>query len=351
MTKKELIIIGAGISGLFLGKKYKEKYNVTVLEKNNKIGGKIQCHNGISTSVQLIFPYPSINEKQFSLINKNKKKLKVHIPTFSPHKIYMTALCLLIINFIILKKIEENKCKLLYILIILIVHVKFIFPQIIKNSSHKIQKALGGAPVNYVDFIKASEIKDLILFECISLIFYDIYEGYLDNTMLNYINYLAKDLHIKLNTKILSLDKKQKNIKYLHNGDIIETNYDKLVICHNIFYCDYIDVTNIVPKMPLMDFYTIIVKKPNNPQNFPKYISGYTEGTDFFIISSHTKPKIKEFSNLVFIKKWKMPYKFLNNTQKLKLSNFLLKYNIYSIGEHLNMGVNNNIYNADKLVL
>jgi protoporphyrinogen oxidase len=53
MTKKNIAIIGAGLGSAFVAHKLKEKYNVTVFEKTNRLGGDID--------------YRVINNKQYSI--------------------------------------------------------------------------------------------------------------------------------------------------------------------------------------------------------------------------------------------------------------------------------------------
>ena len=36
--------------------KYKDHYNITLLEKTDRVGGRIQTYDDISTSVEFIFP-------------------------------------------------------------------------------------------------------------------------------------------------------------------------------------------------------------------------------------------------------------------------------------------------------
>ena len=49
---KQLVIIGGGISGLFLANKYQNDYNVILLERDNDIGGKIQTYDNCAISTQ-----------------------------------------------------------------------------------------------------------------------------------------------------------------------------------------------------------------------------------------------------------------------------------------------------------
>ncbi len=46
MDKKKITIIGAGISGLYLGYLLEDKYDITILEARNRVGGRIYSISG-----------------------------------------------------------------------------------------------------------------------------------------------------------------------------------------------------------------------------------------------------------------------------------------------------------------
>ena len=348
--KEKLVIIGAGISGIFLGKKYKDKYDVTIFEQSDKIGGKIQTYNNISTSVQGLFSDPPINEPLYNALFKNSSKISITLNNFD---IFTTKLNIFIMTgvaYLLIRKVKNNTQKLVIIIILIIFYIKTIMFGIFQYM-----KCLGAVPT-YEEFIKI--ISSTVILNNIKLSIASVmtgdtgYNGYLDDTFVKYIVQMAKGINIQTNSKVVYLNKENKYLTIRDNTQY-ERNiyYDKLVICHNILYSDYIDVKTIVPQLPLSDFYSIIIKKTNNPRDFPDYIDGYTIESNHYIIASHIKPKDNDFIDIVKIAEWKMPHIFLNEEQCISLSNYLKQYEIYSTGEHLCQGVPHCIDQADKVIL
>ena len=83
--KKSIVIVGSGIVGLLAAYKLSEKFNVTILERGNKIGGLYSstkkfkknfdygCHIPCTTNNETVdnFFFKGISKKKFILIKGN----------------------------------------------------------------------------------------------------------------------------------------------------------------------------------------------------------------------------------------------------------------------------------------
>ena len=70
--KKKLIIIGAGLSGLYLATLLKEDFDITILEARNRLGGRILTHEEHDLGPSWIWPH---QKHILSLVNKLKLEL------------------------------------------------------------------------------------------------------------------------------------------------------------------------------------------------------------------------------------------------------------------------------------
>ena len=341
--KQKLVIIGGGISGLYLADKYKDKYNIILLERSNRIGGKIQSYGNFSISTQS----PSYHVKCKPFDNYLKElNLKPYLIQFKIYNHYPKLLYLFLSIFIIFILFYNNNIKYKLLLLLYCIIIPYF-------SGYKVIRALGSScSMNYLAYIKSYS---LLKGELMSLLIKYYYIGFMKGEFDFIVKHIEQKLNniIYTNANIIKLDKINKIIVYTYNNMKNSLSYDKLIIASNIFNCNFIDVSNIINIYPTFKFYTAIVKILPS-YKLPSYLNGYSiVNKDYIILSSHQPIHQKDFTNCIVIKTfiWDMPTKVLNNYDKIKLKNYLKKYDIYSCGEHICEGVKELINNADKIKL
>jgi len=210
----DYIIIGSGISGLYLGYLLKDK-KYLILEKNDNIGGRIQQTNFHGKIVQL--GAGIIEDHHPNMINLLKKlKMKYNVgykesdrlvPNYNKEEF----------NKILdqIKKFKDNKDK----------SIKDVLKDVLKNDTKKINLFIKSS--NYTDYFKA-DAKMTIKNYPIKDIYDDKSKIYfIEGGNHKIIDELAKysKKNIKLNCKVKSIEKEDDLWFITDNKNIYQTNH------------------------------------------------------------------------------------------------------------------------------
>lgn len=369
-NKETLLIIGSGFSGLYIANKYKSKYNVIVIDKNDHIGGQIKTYRGTTMSALINIPTkctPMAN--LMKTLNLVPKYIDVKIQyNFSIYD-KIAFLCFLIILILPFGLLEGKQRIIAYIIIMTIAFLILYDPRELKNNN-PIKKYLVRKLVFPIMCLwgRGDTFETLLEFPdnykiTIPMIFYFISPltsyGMTGEQWKMMINHLSKDLNdIRLNTEAIHLNKKNKTLTCNQNGKIYDIKYDKCVICHNITTAKYIDISKIIRNdiKDLIPFYSTYIQVNGEIQkNLPYYVKGHFKADKgIYVISSYVEPNIAHFDNVIDFKvcKWNMSNGYLTKEDNKAIDNALNRYDIYSVGEHQSgLGVPYNLNNAENLVI
>ena len=302
----------------------------------------------MSTQFFSSFLLPDFLKQIFKKLNLKPYKLNGEFFKITQFKNRLLCFIIIIISLIVIFKIDI-RLVILVIIILLIIFKK----QIIKNTEYQLILGFGGCYNNFNHYMKNRQDNYLLIICSILINYFNI--GFIKDEYIKIINYLVKDIKdMRLNSTCIDFSKLNKYIIIQSNGNKYKLNYDKLVLCYDIRYCKYINIKNIISKPPPQFYFYSIYIKLNKLIKFPKYIIGYTKASsNEYILASTKYPNKNDFiNNEMKVFTWKNSYNNLSKIDKCKLNNFFNKYDIYTIGEHIDgQGFLNKLNQANNLIL
>lgn len=242
----KILIIGAGISALYLGQKLKENnINFDIYEKNNRIGGRVKTENFDNINIIAgagIGRYTK-DKLLYTLCKKYKVKTKLYTT-----KINYTFKHINILNTIKkLKKYVKNYNR-----------SNITFSQFAKHILGNLEYKKFLSSCGYTDFLKADIIDTIEDYG-----FDDIISG-MKAFSINW-NELLENLYNKLKKNIF-LNKKISNIKNIENNKFIVKNkeYDKIVFATDNYDFDFLKKYRIYKNIKCQSFTRLYVKLDKN---------------------------------------------------------------------------------------
>ena len=333
----KIIVVGGGISGLYIANKLSKNNDVTIFESNSW-GGDIKTEyiNGecypVSTILQ-IRRHPELNYLIDKLDIKTKYISSFRLIRFINMKYYIFIMIILII----LNKF--NIIKNIYILLLLL------FILVLINLSCITIKSWGNSKKcslkNTLLFLFPVLYPKKLLYDCG---YQDIVNYYISNENINYIN-----------NGVINIDRKNK-ITIDSKNNIY--NYDKIIIsCPYKYYKNIINLyeyeNNILKQTKYFDFYSTLVKfSDNNKQLYNSNVISRVKIKDAYLFASYKPIK---FENVDFIKtyKWEMPDSDINtrNTRNKKKNINKKNNDVFYIGKEINgNGVELCLNYCDKII-
>ena len=212
--RNTIIIIGGGIGGLFLADKYKDEYNVILIEREDDVGGKIQTYNGYTVSTQTLLS--STKSPRFDKYVDNIHVVTRHIPHFVYHhypKMLWSILLVLIILLVMMSTRRDYDAMYLILLVMLSCVIICMIPYF---SSYRTMKCLGSFnTTSYNKFINNTPLILLLEYELYS-IFSIGYSGFVHEEFLDIVRHIKNKISNKCvlhtNSNVVCLDKKQKQL-------------------------------------------------------------------------------------------------------------------------------------------
>lgn len=317
-------IVGGGISGLYLARLLKDKYDVTIFE-SAKWGGDIQTEhiNGKCYPISTLFAMPGD-----TLLKQDVNRLHIKTrPLYPPLITYLIAELLVVV--ILVKTVHFFRKKM----IILTLGISVIVVMKIMNDLCHVLKAFGLVDAN-CDFLHkfygyGGDFQD-VLFKPILYLEncgpYAIVQSYLNDKNIKYIS-----------EKVVKIWRKGYGCTFVLNDNrmmefdkcIITTTYDN--------YKNIITLTeheiNVLSGTYYFDFYSTLVLTSNS-NNVTKSIDKFKIDNGVYLFASYQPVEVKP-GTYTFKKsyKWSMP-RVYNATKKQKINDEVAR-NVFFVGKEL----------------